>query len=154
MSEINAAIGGVQCDRLEEILENRRRVAHYYIDRLRDNRYLILPTISDDDHMSWFVFVVRLNDLFGPGDRDEIIMGLRAAGVGTNNYFPPIHLQPYMAQQFGFKAGDFPITESVSNRTLALPFYGKLTEGDVEQVVRTLNETIEKTLMVRKDRTY
>ena len=154
LSEINAAIGSVQCDRLEEILEGRRRVAHYYVDRLRDNRYLILPTIGDGDHMSWFVFVVRLNDLFGPGDRDEIIKNLRAAGVGSNNYFPPIHLQPYIAGAFGYKPGDFPITESVSNRTLALPFYSKLTEGDVDQVVRTLNETIEKTLMVRKDRKY
>ncbi|MGC4033982.1 MAG: DegT/DnrJ/EryC1/StrS family aminotransferase [Tepidisphaeraceae bacterium] len=154
LSEINAAIGSVQCDRLEEILDKRRRVAHYYIDRLIDNRYLILPTISDDDHMSWFVFVVRLNDLFGPGDRDEIIKGLRAAGIGSNNYFPPIHLQPYIASQFGFRAGDFPITESVSNRTLALPFYSKLTEGDVEEVVKTLNAVIEKTVSVRKERKY
>ena len=154
LSEINAAIGSVQVDRLEEILDGRRRVAHYYIDRLCDNRYLILPTISDDDHISWFVFVVRLNDLFGPGDRDEIIKGLRAAGIGTNNYFPPIHLQPYIANQFGYKPGDYPITESVSNRTLALPFYSKLGEADVEQVVRTLNEVIEKTLMVRKERKY
>ncbi|HEX8323699.1 MAG TPA: DegT/DnrJ/EryC1/StrS family aminotransferase [Tepidisphaeraceae bacterium] len=154
LSEINAAIGSVQVDRLEEILENRRRVAHFYVDRLCDNRYLILPTISDDDPMSWFVFVVRLNDLFGPADRDEIIKSLRAAGIGTNNYFPPIHLQPYIASPFGYKPGDFPITESVSNRTLALPFHGKLSEGDVEQVVRTLNETIEKTLMVRKERKY
>lgn len=154
MSEINAAIGSVQVDRLDEMLENRRRVAHFYIDRLCDNRFLILPTISDDDHMSWFVFVVRLNDLFGPGDRDEIIKALRAEGIGTNNYFPPIHLQPYIASQFGHQPGDFPMTESVSGRTLALPFHGKLSEGDVEQVVQTLNEVIEKTLVVRKERKY
>ena len=154
LSEINAAIGSVQCDRLEEILDNRRRVAHFYIDRLIDNRHLLLPTISDDDHMSWFVFVVRLNDLFGPGDRDEIIRGLRQAGIGTNNYFPPIHLQPYIAEPFGYKAGDFPMTESVSNRTLALPFHGKLSEAEVDEVVRTLNGVIEKNAEVRKERKY
>ena len=154
LSEINAAIGAVQVDRLAEILDNRRRVAHFYIDRLIDNRHVILPTISDDDHMSWFVFVVRLNDLFGPGDRDEILKGLRAAGIGTNNYFPPIHLQPYVAGQFGYKAGDYPITESVANRTLALPFHGKLGEAEVDEVVRTLNTVIEKTSNTRKERKY
>jgi len=152
LSEIQAAIGSVQCDRLPHILENRRRVAQMYMERLLDNRYLILPTIGEYDHMSWFVFVVRLNDLFGPTDRDEIIKGLRAAGVGSNNYFPPIHLQPYMVDQFGFKEGDFPRTEYVSARTIALPFYSRLTELQIDCVIETLNDQIEKTLMVRKPR--
>ncbi|MGN6626134.1 MAG: DegT/DnrJ/EryC1/StrS family aminotransferase, partial [Tepidisphaeraceae bacterium] len=154
LSEIAAAIGSVQCDRLEEILENRRRVAHWYVDRLIDNRFLILPTISDEHHMSWFVFVVRLNDLFGPTDRDEIIKALRAAGIGTNNYFPPIHLQPYIREPLGFREGDFPVTEYVAGRTLALPFHANLSESDVDHVVRTLTDIIEKTSTVRKDRTY
>lgn len=152
LSEIQAAIGSVQCDRLPEILANRRRVAQMYMERLLDNRYLILPTIGERDLMSWFVFVVRLNDLFGPTDRDEIIHGLREAGIGTNNYFPPIHLQPYMADQFGFKPGDFPRTEYVSCRTLALPFFARMTEMQVDRVITTLNDQIEKTLMVRKTR--
>lgn len=152
MSEIQAAIGSVQCDRLPEILENRRRVAQMYMERLLDNRYLILPTISDNDHMSWFVFVIRLNDLFGPTDRDEVIKGLRAAGIGSNNYFPPIHLQPYVAQQFGYKEGDFPRTEYIAARTIALPFHGRLTELQIDRVVTVLNDQIEKTLMVGKDR--
>ncbi len=152
LSEIQAAIGSVQCDRLPEILENRRRVAQMYMERLLDNRYLILPTITDNDHMSWFVFVVRLNDLFGPTDRDEIIKGLRAAGIGSNNYFPPIHLQPYMVEQFGFQPGDFPRTEYVSARTIALPFYARMTELQIDRVIETLNDQIEKTLMVRKPR--
>ncbi|HSV12683.1 MAG TPA: DegT/DnrJ/EryC1/StrS family aminotransferase, partial [Tepidisphaeraceae bacterium] len=80
LSEINAAIGVVQMNRLEEILDGRRRVAHLYIERLMTNRYLILPTLQDDEHMSWFVFVVRLNDLFEPGDRDEVMKQLRAEG--------------------------------------------------------------------------
>src|SRR5205823_13456972 len=61
LSEISAALGVAQMNRLDEILEGRRRVAHHYIERLMTNRYLILPTVQDDTHMSWFVFVVRLN---------------------------------------------------------------------------------------------
>ncbi len=152
LSEINAAIGAVQCERLDEILEKRRRVAHHYIERLMTNRYLILPTLQDDTHMSWFVFVVRLNDLFEPGDRDEVITQLRAQGIGCNNYFPPIHLQPYMAEQAGHRTGDFPITEYVSARTLALPFYGNMTNRQVGRVCETLEKVLDKTLLSRGGR--
>src|SRR4051794_13028505 len=82
LSEINAALGVAQCERAEEILDNRRRVAHEYMSRLIDNRFLILPTLQEDTHMSWFVFVVRLNDLFEPDDRDQVIRALRAEGIG------------------------------------------------------------------------
>ncbi|HLL88062.1 MAG TPA: DegT/DnrJ/EryC1/StrS family aminotransferase, partial [Tepidisphaeraceae bacterium] len=109
MSEINAALGVAQVKRLDEILDNRRRVAALYMERLMPSRYVILPTLAEDTHVSWFVFVVRLNDLFEPGDRDEVMRLLRADGIGCNNYFPPIHLQPYMAAATGHKPGDFPV---------------------------------------------
>ena len=153
LSEINAALGVAQVNRLEEILDNRRRVANLYMERLMTNRYLILPTLFEDHaHMSWFVFVVRLNDLFEPGDRDELMLDLRAEGIGCNNYFPPIHLQPYMAEKFGYKPGDFPVTEYVSARTLALPFFTKMSRSDVDRVCDTLERLLEKTLTGRKGR--
>jgi len=152
LSEINAALGLAQTKRLDEILENRRRVAHEYIQRLMTNKYLILPTLADDTHMSWFVFVVRLNDLFEPADRDDIIRQLRDEGIGCNNYFPPIHLQPYMVERFGFEAGSFPVTEYVSARTIALPFFTRMTRGQVHQVCDALDSILEKTMMGRLSR--
>ncbi|HEV2294264.1 MAG TPA: DegT/DnrJ/EryC1/StrS family aminotransferase [Tepidisphaeraceae bacterium] len=152
LSEINAALGVAQVQRLEEILEARRHVAHWYIERLMTNRYLILPTLDDETHMSWFVFVVRLNDLFEPGDRDEVMRELRAEGIGCNNYFPPIHLQPYMMEATGHKPGDFPVTEYVSARTLALPFFTRMTRNQVDRVCDVVEKTLEKTLMERKGR--
>ena len=152
LSELNAALGVAQCERLDEILENRRRVAHHYIERLMTNRFLILPTIKDETRLSWFVFVVRLNDLFEPGDRDNIMLALREDGIGCNNYFPPIHLQRYMVEQFGYKAGDYPVCEYVSARTLALPFFGKMTYPQVNRVCDVLEKTIEKILVGRKPR--
>ena len=152
LSELNAALGVAQMQRLDEILEHRRRVAHLYIERLMTNRYLILPTLEDDTHVSWFVFVVRLNDLFEPGDRDQIMQQLRAEGIGCNNYFPPIHLQPYIAEKYGFKPGDFPVCEYVAARTLALPFFGNMTEWQVMHVCDTLDKLLEKTLVGRKGR--
>jgi perosamine synthetase len=118
--------------------------------RLMANRHLILPTIDEQTQMSWFVFVVRLNDLFEPGDRDEVMRELRSEGIGCEAYFPPIHLQPYMVEQFGFKPGDFPVTESISARTLALPFFSRMTTKQIDRVCQVLERVLEKTLMARK----
>lgn len=154
MSEINAALGSVQCDRLQQLLDNRREVAHAYFERLMTNRYVILPTITEaeDRHYSWFVFVVRLNDLFTGEDRDEVIRQLRQAGIGCNNYFPPIHLQPYVMKELATKEGDYPITEYVAARTIALPFFGKMTTAQVDVVVNTLDSILERVLVTRKNR--
>jgi perosamine synthetase len=152
LSEINAALGIAQISRLDDILENRRRVAHAYMERLMTNRYLILPTLMDETRMSWFVFVVRLNDLFETGDRDQIIREMRSQGIGCSNYFPPIHMQPYIQQMLGTKAGDMPVCEYVAARTLALPFFTRMTNRQVERVVEVLEATLEKTLTARKGR--
>lgn len=147
LSEIHAALGAVQVARLPEILEKRRQVAHWYMDRLMTSKYLILPTLDEDVVMSWFVFVVRLNDLFEAGARDEVMLQLRGAGIGANNYFPPIHLQPYMIEKFGFTPGMFPVTEYVSNRTLALPFFTGMKRQQVQRVCDVLEPLLEKAAM-------
>jgi perosamine synthetase len=152
LSEINAALGVAQMQRLDKLLENRRRVAAQYIDRLMTSRFLIVPTVLEDTLMSWFVFVVRLCDLFEPGARDQLIMELRQVGIGSTNYFPPIHLQPYMSQQFGYKAGDFPVCEYVAARTLALPFFSTMTTRQVNRVCDTLEAILQRMLMSHKSR--
>jgi perosamine synthetase len=120
------------------------------MDRLMTNRCLILPTLLDKTRMSWFVFVVRLNDLFEPEDRDTIIRELRSEGIGCSNYFPPIHLQPYMAVQLHTKAGDFPVCEYVSARTIALPFFTRMTDRQIDRVCEVLEKLLEKQLTGRK----
>ena len=138
LSDINAAIGIVQMQRLEEIIEGRQRVAHEYINLLLDEPNIILPTLDDQTVMSWFVFVVRLTgDRFTGAatdmgsDRDAILTYLRNHHIGCSNYFPPIHLQPFYMKDHGLKRGDFPITEYVADRTIALPFHTRLTRpGD------------------------
>ncbi len=153
LSEINAALGIAQVLRIDEILSARRRVANAYMRRLMTNPSLILPNIDESIDMSWFVFVVRLSDLFDAADRDELIIGMRQSGIGASNYFPPIHLQPYVRDALGTKPGDFPVCEYVSNRTIALPFFNRMTEGQVNLVCDTLEKLIERRLVTRKPRT-
>jgi perosamine synthetase len=92
--------------------------------------------------MSWFVFVVRLASPYTHEERDRVIQGLRRHDIGAADYFPCIHLQPFYRERFGFKPGDFPIAESVSHRTIALPFYNTMTPRDVELVSQTLETMI------------
>ncbi len=134
LSEINAAVGEVQMRRLDELLDKRRRAARLYDDALGEVDGLHLPPMTDRDRASWFVYVVRLDDRFSGEQRDAVLERLRAAGIGCNNYFVPIHTQPYVQELLGTKAGDFPVTERIAARTIALPFFGNLTESQVSRV--------------------
>ncbi|MGD8454673.1 MAG: DegT/DnrJ/EryC1/StrS family aminotransferase [Phycisphaerae bacterium] len=142
LSDVSSAIGVEQMRRLDEIIAKRARVAGWYMDRLADERRIWLQDISPQVQMSWFVFVVRLTDDYKPEQRDQILKQLTERGIGTNNYFTPIHLQPFYREQFGYKPGDFPVTEALASRTIALPFHNNLTEADVEHVVRTFRSLL------------
>jgi perosamine synthetase len=144
ISDINCALGIEQLKRMESFIEKRRQVAQWYLSFLNDDQRLILPHEPDNCRMSWFVYVVQLSDRFGPEQRDQVLKDLREQEIGCNNYFSPIHLQPYIANQFGYKKGDFPITESVAQRTIALPFYNNLTKQQIETVCTALKNSLEK----------
>lgn len=144
LPELNAALGVAQMRRLDDIIEARQRVAGMYIQRLAGNPHLIMPTIEADSVMSWFVFVLRLATTYTQDERDRIIRGLRNHDVGAADYFPCIHLQPFYREQFGYEPGMFPIAESVSQRTIALPFYNSLTERDVDLVAQTLELMLKR----------
>lgn len=152
MSELAAALGLAQAARLEEILDARRRVANAYVRRLMAHPHLILPTIDDRTQMSWCAFVVRLNDQFEVADRDAIVRELDGRGVGASGYFAPIHLQPHLAEQFGHRAGDYPVCEHVSARTIALPFFNRLTDQQVDVACAALTQAIDGQLILRRMR--
>lgn len=138
LTDIQCALGVVQMRRLAEILSKRRQVYGWYRERLADEQRVALQRVPADVELSPFVFVVRLADDYSQQDRDAILGKLRARGIECSNYFTPIHLQPFYRAQLGCKPGDFPTTEALSARTVALPFHNGLSEADVERVVRAL----------------
>jgi perosamine synthetase len=138
LSDINCAMGIVQVARLPEILAARKKVADLYDARLADEPRITTQKTPPDCKKSWFVYVVRLPDPHTVDDRDRILEGLRAQGIGCNNYFSPIHLQPFYREQYGLKSGDFPVCETVAARTIALPFHAFLTAAEVDRVVAAL----------------
>ena len=85
--------------------------------------------------VDWFVYVVRLDPEI---DRDRLIEQLAEVGVPSRPYFSPLHLQPFYRGMFGFRPGDFPVTERVAASTLALPFSSRLADEDVQYVADAL----------------
>ncbi|GAW91910.1 cell wall biogenesis regulatory protein [Calderihabitans maritimus] len=140
MDELSAALGIAQLERIEDLLAKREKVAQMYNERLREMEGVRVPYVAPEvNKMSWFVYVIRLEEGI---DRDKVMEYLTAHGVACRPYFTPIHLQPFYVEQFGYKEGDFPVTERVAKSTIALPFYNNLTEEQVDYVVKTLERAL------------
>ena len=146
LSDINCVLGIAQLARIGQIKAKRRQVAKWYQEMLADDDRLIVPAEPDNCDVSWFVFVVRLADRFSAQQRDKIFEEMEERDIQVGNYFPPVHLQPFMVERFGYKKGDFPITESVSEHTIALPFYNNLTKDQITTVCRTLVKALDNEL--------
>jgi perosamine synthetase len=140
LDDLSCALGVAQVERLDELLAGRARVAELYAQALADVEDLILPCPdADGDRRSWFVYPVQLPARV---DRDAAVAEMRRRGVDTKPYLPAIHLMSFYRERFGHREGEFPVCEQVSQRSLALPFFGDLTGSEVEQVVAALRATI------------
>jgi perosamine synthetase len=140
LDDLSCALGMAQLERLDELLEARARVAGLYAEALAGIEELDLPCPDEGgDRRGWFVYVVQLPRGV---DRDTAVVAMRERGVDTKPYLPAIHLMSFYRERFGHSEGDFPVCEDVAARSLALPFYPELTEGEVEQVVESLGAVI------------
>lgn len=142
MDELSSALGCSQMERIEEILAKRAEVAGMYGEKLAEFEEVQVPFIADYvNKMSWFVYVIRLEKGI---DRNKVIKYLNKEGIQCKPYFTPIHLQPFYRKMFGYKEGNFPITEDVAGRTIALPFFNNLKEEQIDYVVSKLKEGIKR----------
>jgi perosamine synthetase len=139
-TDVQAALGIAQLEKLDRILERRAAAAARYEELLADVEGVETPLADDPDHRrSWFVYVV---ELAAGIDRDAVMTELREHGIGSAEYVPCVHLQPYMRERHGFREGMFPVAESVCSRTLALPFFPQLEQDDQARVVETLRAAL------------
>ncbi|ABS60520.1 DegT/DnrJ/EryC1/StrS family aminotransferase [Fervidobacterium nodosum] len=142
IDEMSAALGWSQMKRIDDIIGKRDKVAQRY-NYLLSNLEVKTPVVKEYvTKMSWFVYVVQLPESVNRQKRKKIMEYLENNGIQVRNYFEPVHLQkPY--RELGWKEGMLPITESVAERTLALPFYTDLIQEDQEYVVEKLKEALE-----------
>ena len=140
LDEMSAALGTVQMNRLEELLQKREKVAEWYRKRLEGIAGVEPPALEGyTTRPSWFVYVIRLERGI---DRAAVAHRLGERGIPVRPYFLPIHLQPYMVERFGYQPGNFPVTEDLGERGLALPFSGVMDEAQVELVCDTLRQVL------------
>ena len=144
LSDINCALGIAQLARLDEFIAKRRHVADMYLERLAADDRLIVPREPEGCLMSWFVYVVRLADRYTIDQRNTVLKKMIQRGVQVSNYFPPVHLQPFMVERFGYKPGDFPLTDAVCKSTIALPFHNHLTDDDIDFVCNQLSTCLDE----------
>jgi perosamine synthetase len=140
LSDIACALGIAQLDRLDEMLADRARVAALYREALAGVDGLELPCVdTGGDSRGWFVFVVQLPKGV---DRDGTVRTLAEAGIQSKPYLPAIHLMSFYRERFGHREGEFPVCEDVAARSLALPFFPEMTEGQVGRVAEALRTVI------------
>jgi perosamine synthetase len=154
LTDIQAAIGIAQLERLDELLSARASVAAAYRQRLAslgalqpesldgaDAESALLLPCGDrgSERRSWFVFCVQLPV---KAERAEVIRSLEAAGIQSKAYLPCIHTMPVYRERFGFEGGEFPVAERVAQRSLALPFFASMTEEQVDRVCTALGDAL------------
>ncbi len=142
LSDIACALGIAQLERLESMLAGRARVAALYREALAGIEGLELPCPdAGGNHRGWFVYVVQL-----PRDvvRDDAVRALGVKGIQSRPYFPAVHLLSYYRERFGHREGEFPVCEDVAARSIALPFFPDMSEGQVERVASSLAEVLRR----------
>jgi perosamine synthetase len=140
LTDLAAAIGLVQLERLDELADARAAIAARYDAALASSPLLELPPRREGDQHSWHLYAIRLNlELLSSG-RAEVIQRLGEAGIGTSVHFIPLHLHPHYQRRYGYRPGDFPVAESIFQRSISLPIWPGMTEAQVDRVAATLLE--------------
>ena len=143
LSELACALGLAQLERLDEVLSQRASVAALYREALAGIEGLQLPcrdqTAAHPARRGWFVFVVQLPR---GRDRDAVIRALAERRIPSKPYFPAVHLMSYYRETFGHREGQFPVCEDVAARSIALPFFPEMSEGQVDLVARALRDVL------------
>jgi len=148
LDEMSAALGLAQLKRLEELLSKRQGIAQWYNERLSGMDAVEIPCIAPTTtRMSWFVYVIRLAPEL---DREPVMEALLERGIPSRPYFTPIHLQPFYRERFGYRAGDFPVTEAAGRTCLALPFSSIMTEHQVDYVCQQLEVVLKDSYKARR----
>jgi UDP-4-amino-4,6-dideoxy-N-acetyl-beta-L-altrosamine transaminase len=140
MTDIQAALGSSQLVRLDAFVERRRELAARY-DRLLAKLPVTCPWQHPDTNSAWHLYVIRLRRNEIKLSRRQVFEALRAAGIGVNVHYIPVHTQPYY-QRLGFKVGMFPEAESYYQDAITLPLFSKMTDAEQDTVVAALTKIL------------
>jgi dTDP-4-amino-4,6-dideoxygalactose transaminase len=145
MMDMQAALGLHQLKALDGFIKRRTELALRYQDLLADWPQLSLPAAPAYSHLhAWHLYTPLVNPDAAGMDRDAFMLGLKDRNIGTGLHYRAVHLYPYYREQFGFKRGDFPNAESISDRIVSLPLFPTMTDGDQDRVIAALKNLFQR----------
>jgi perosamine synthetase len=140
LPDFACALGIEQLKKLDANLARRREIAAQYTAAFREVVGVIPPAVKDDVNPAWHLYPIRLDLAKLAAGRAEIFRALRAENIGVNVHYIPVHLHPYYREQFGFRAGDFPVAEDAYERLISLPMFHSMSEQDAQDVIAAMTK--------------
>ena len=144
LTDIGAAIGIEQLKKCDAFGAARTRIAAAYDQRFADLNEIDTPVCEPDVQHAWHLYVIQLDLERLKINRDQFIEALKEQGIGTSVHFIPLHLHPYYRDNFGYVPDDFPQATEIYQRIISLPIYPKMTESQIEHVVRGVSKTVQR----------
>jgi len=138
LTDIGCALGLQQVKRLGENLARRREIAARYTAEFRKVRGVVPPRVRDDVNPAWHLYPIQLDLPRLNGDRGVFFRALRAENIGVNVHYVPVHYHPYYRDRFGYKGGEFPVTEAAYDSLISLPMFHGMSDQDIEDVVQAV----------------
>jgi dTDP-4-amino-4,6-dideoxygalactose transaminase len=142
LSDIGCALGLSQLKRLPDNIARRREIASYYTDALGQLPGIITLIERPGNRSVWHIYPIQLELGRFTAGRKEIFQALRAENIQVNVHYIPVHLHPYYRQRFGYKGGEYPVSEAAYERLITLPLFHGMTDQDAEDVVAALRKVI------------
>ncbi|MFQ5504857.1 MAG: DegT/DnrJ/EryC1/StrS family aminotransferase, partial [Planctomycetota bacterium] len=140
--DINCALARSQLRKLDAFLERRREIAARYHEELEGLPYLSLPAPAEVEESAWHIYGVHIDFPALGKSRRRVTAELAERGVGTQVHYYPVPLQPYYRHRFGFRPGEFPAAERHYEKTLTIPLFPAMTDGEVGRVIEALAEAL------------
>ncbi|OQW37818.1 MAG: UDP-4-amino-4,6-dideoxy-N-acetyl-beta-L-altrosamine transaminase [Nitrospira sp. SG-bin1] len=144
LTDIAAALGLAQLKKCERFWKGRERYAAMYHDGFRDLPEILCPPTASHAQHAWHLYVIQLDVDRLRVSRDEFIHQLQQAGIGCSVHFIPLHLHPYHRDKGGYQPEDFPAASRAFQRIVSLPLYSKMTEDEVNRVIETVRDLVER----------
>ncbi len=127
-TDLNAALGIVQLEKVEQLKKKRLEIANRYCAAFANTK-IVLPFIKHDRETSWHLFVIKVNN------RNELIEKLKNNGIVASVHFIPVHMHPYYREKYNYKMTDYPVANEVFSKALSLPIYPDMTDAEVNYVI-------------------
>jgi len=142
ITDFQCALGLAQFKKLDKFIKRRREIVAKYNKAFKDIEEIITPTEKDYVKSAWHIYVIQLRLERLKASRKRIFEKFREEGLGVQVHYIPIHFHPFYRKKFGYKKGDFPITERYYQRTITLPLFPQMRNQEVERVIKTTKKTI------------